>query len=183
MKKIIVVIATLYFGLASMAQAPSIYSVSVNDINGNAINLSSYQGTKILICIAPIKMSFIDSIKISEIDSLVKSYGNKVKVIGVLSKEDGFVDSNKAYIKNIYQSRGINIVLTEGMFTKKTSGISQSALMKWVTTQSLNARFDIDATGVGSKYLLDKNGKMLSVFPPEVSFISDFLSNKINLKI
>ena len=142
--------------------------------------LSSYQGSKVLFIIAPVDIE--DSLKVSEIAAFNNRYGDTVKLIGIVSNEDGYVDSNKTKIKAMYQSKGVNIVLTEAMFTKKSAGANQSALMQWLTKQSMNKRFDENAKGVGQKFFADENGKLFSVLIPETDLFSPAVERNVYRK-
>ena len=155
-------------------------SLSVNNIDGSSVSLLSYQGHKILFLIAPARLS--DSTKLNELASFNSRYGDTVKLVGIMSKEDGYVDSNKTKIKTMYQNKGINILLTEGMFTKKGSGANQGSLMQWLTKQSLNKRFDEDTKGVGQKFFADENGKLFSVLIPETRLFSPAVDRNIYRK-
>ncbi len=178
MKKALILLLAIYWCSTSMAQ--SLHSLTIKNIDGNNVNLGSYQDSSILIiCLAPVHAN--DSIRIKEIDSLVTVFGSKMKIVGVMSIEDGFIDSNKTAIKNLYSNRGISITLTEGMYTRKTSS-NQSVLLNWLTSKTQNLRFNIDAKGVGQKFFLDKFGKLFAVLPPEVPFISPIVENYINRK-
>ncbi len=155
-------------------------SLSVNNIDGSSVSLLSYQGKKILFLIAPARIS--DSSKLDELAAFNSRYGDTVKLVGIMSKEDGFVDSNKAKIKTMYQNKGINILLTEGMFTKKTAGANQGSLMQWLTKLSMNKRFEENAKGVGQKFFADENGKLFSVLIPETSLFSSAVERNIYKK-
>jgi hypothetical protein len=180
MKKTVFLLAALYCCSLSFGQS-SIHALSINNIDGGAINLASYQDSNILIiCIAPISETDIN--KINEIDSLIAVHGSKIRVIGVMSIEDGYIDSNKTAIKNIYTSRGIPIILTEAMYTRKSSINNQSSFLAWLTTKTLNLRFKVDTKGIGQKFFIDKYGKIFAVLPPEVPFISPIVENYINRK-
>jgi hypothetical protein len=67
----------------------------------------------------------------------------------------------------MYKKMGI--VLTEGMYTKKSSGSNQSALMKWLTDRTKNRHFDIDSEGIGQKFIVNATGRLFAVLPPQVS--------------
>ncbi|MBC7387782.1 MAG: hypothetical protein H7329_01100 [Opitutaceae bacterium] len=114
-KKLLVAFALL-FAVHGFSQ--TIYTQTINNIDGSPVALSSYQGSKVLFIIAPTKLA--DSSMVDDIDSFKVKYGDTIKLVGILSFEDGYADSNKAAIKSIYQSRGLgNMLLTEGMHTRK----------------------------------------------------------------
>ncbi len=139
----------------------SIHSLSFNNIDGGNVSLSTYAGKKILIIIAPISSS--DSSRLDELKKFQLLNGDSVKVIGIMSIEDGYSSGNSSSIKNLYESRGIDIVLTNGMYTKKSAGANQSSLMKWLTEKNENSRYDIDARGIWQKFVINKMGKLYGV--------------------
>jgi glutathione peroxidase len=156
----------------------SLYGQTIKDIDGNTINLSAYTGQKLLIAVAPVRQE--DMLSISEIDSFKNVYGSKVKILAVLSKEDGYLDSNKAKIKAYYQSvLGASVILTEGVYTRKGS-TSQSALFNWLTHRTANGRSDADVLSVGHKFLIGTDGKLVAVLPPSVPLFSVPVINYVN---
>lgn len=179
MKKNLFFISMIFLNLYAVGQNNSFYSLQVKDIDGSTINLSSFQGKKILFCTIPLNGS---NSSIDDLDSLIRANGLKIKVIGIPSIEDGFSDSMKVSVKNIYQSRGINILLTEGMYTKKTSGSNQSSLIMWLTKKDLNGSFNLEVKGNGQKFFIDKNGKLFATVNPEVSYLSPLIRNYINIQ-
>lgn len=173
-------LVVLYWCFTSMGQTPSIHNLTIKDIDGLDIHLNSYQGIKLLIFIAPTKET--EGITLQELDSIKNRYDTTIKLMGVMSYENGFVDSNKAAIKSMYASLGINLILTQGMHTPKATGSNQSDLFNWLTNKSVNSRFNIDAKGVGQKFFIDKTGKIYSVIPSEIPFTSTIVTNLITKK-
>lgn len=176
MKQIISLMTILFFSFSAIAQSPSVYTLQLNDINGTPISLGSFQGKKILFCLIPLNAS---NNEISQIDSISKKYSNKIKIVGIPSIEDGYSDSSKQDIKNIYESRNINILLTEGMYTKSSSGTNQSNLISWLTKKELNQRFNFSVNGIGQKFFIDSNGKLLGSLDPNVTYLSTSVKNLI----
>ena len=134
--------------------------------------MSSYQGKKVMFIIAPLQSS--DSNMIQQFRVFHDRFGDSVQIIGVMSIEDGFSSANSATIKALYDSNGINIpiVLTSGMYTKKSSGASQSPLMKWLTEIDLNDVYDVESKGIGDKYFINKLGKLYGLSFPDNSLLS-----------
>ena len=157
----------------------SLSSMTIKNIDGVDVNLSSYTGSKILFFIAPVNAA--DSMRLYDIDSFVTAYGNKIQLIGIMSYEDGYIDSNKAAIKALYQqSWGFNFTLTEGMHTKKAAGANQSDLCKWLTSKTLNGKFNTDCKGICQKFFIQTDGTIYSILPAEIPFISGFVTNSVN---
>lgn len=115
-----------------------------------------------LFIIAPLNPS--DTL-ISHIAAFKKKYGSQIKVIGVLSKEDGYSDSIKTAVKQIYDTTGI--ILTEGVYTHKTSGELQAPFMKLFTHKDMNWYFDVDVTGIGQKFFVSRIGRLHAVLRPQ----------------
>lgn len=163
------------FALSSFGQS-AIYNQSVTNIDGGQVMLNSYAGKKVLFIIAPARLA--DTAKVDELVAFNTRYGDTVKLIGIMSLEDGFEDSNKVAIKSMYQSRGVNIVLTQGMYTKKSSA-NQSAIMQWLTKRTMNKRFDDDAGGVGQQFYVDENGKLFSVLIAQTDLFSPAVERNV----
>jgi hypothetical protein len=158
----------LLMGIGWYAGAQTIYSQSFKNIDGQTVTLSSFQHKKLLLFIAPIERS--DSLRINEIDSFQTVYGDSVQLIGIMSIEDGYTDSLLQEIKAYYT--GSNIILTEGMYTRKAAATSQHALLQWLTTRSLNKRTDDDIIGTGQKFFISSNGRLQEVQGPAVPFFN-----------
>lgn len=155
--------------LVSSTQSQSIHNLSFTDINGANIQMSSFSGKKVVFVIAPVNQS--DSLLISEIRQFRDIYRDSIVLIGVMSSEDGFSAANSSAVKALYEQRGIPIILTAGMYTKKSAGASQSAIMQWLTKRTSNARFNIDAMGVMHKFFVNAEGKLYGVISPRVSLL------------
>lgn len=175
------IVGVLIWSLSTNCYSQIIYSQSLTDIDGGAISLSTYQGKKILFLIAPSRLA--DSSKVDEIATFQAKYPDSVKLIGIMSIEEGYVDSNKVAIKSIYQSRGISIVLTQGMHTSSADSTNQSAIMKWLTRRSLNKRFNEDAAGVGQQFYVNEAGKLYSILVPQTPLISPAVERNLVRKM
>ncbi len=168
-------------GWAMIGNSQSIYTQSITNIDGGTVSLNTYQGKKIVFMIAPIKEA--DSMKLNEIIAFAAKYPDSVKLVGIMSIDDGYVDSNKASIKSMYQSKGINILLTQGMNTKKVAGANQGAIMKWLTDQTMNKRFDDDAGGVGQMFFVNEVGKLYSVLIAQTPLNSPAVDRSVKRKL
>jgi len=163
------------FLLTTACFSQSIYDISFNDIDGNSISVNSFQGKTIIFFIAPISIN--DSVRLDDIKSFRNRYGNdSIRLVGIMSIEDGFSSANKTAIQSLYQSRGIDVLLTEGMYVKKSSGDNQSALMQWITKKSLNSRFEIEPKGIYEKFCISTQGKFCGIAPPENLLFDSIMS-------
>lgn len=152
------------FFLLGAAYIESIYSYTIGSLEGNSISLSSYQGKKMLIMTIPtVKDSVNDSLLV-EINGLALSHADSVKVIAVPSYEDGYTVERNNELKLWYRSiLNPDIIVTEGMYTRKTSGTQQSPLFKWLTDKDKNGHFDQDVFGPMQKFVVWTDGGLSAV--------------------
>ncbi len=155
------------FILAMLALAPppaGIYGINIKTIEGPQKQLSEYQNKKMLIITLPlVRSNSADSFLIS-VDSLASVNLATLKIITVPSVEDGYTSSQKQALKNWYrQFLDSSVVITTGIYTRKTSGSQQHKLFKWLTHQSRNGYFNEDVDGPSMKFLLRANGDLMGV--------------------
>ena len=160
MKKII--FCGIIFAIGFYAHSQSYAQQSFNTINGENVLLNSYLGKKTLFFIVPLSQS--DPVY-PQLQAFKNRYLDTVRIVGILSYEDGYQSSNASAMQNLYSS--MNIILTEGMYTKKSSGANQSTMMKWMTSKTMNHHFDMDATGIGHKFFVNENGRLFGVMPSQ----------------
>ena len=163
MKGVSYLITFLFLVNSSFAQ--SFNELSFKSINGDSVRLSGFAGKKVVFVIAPLSQN--DS-SFSKLHDFKSRYNDSIQIIGVLSFEDGYQNADASAIQALYANSGI--ILTEGMYTKKTSGAGQSALMKWLTDKNKNGHFGMDARGIGHKFFVTGRGRLYAVMPPQVSF-------------
>lgn len=156
------------FGLTSVsfAQQP-IHAIKIKNINEDIIDLNSFKGKKILVAIIPTHSS--DSGYFLKLCELQKLYSKKVKIIAIPSFDDDYNDSrDKKNLKQAFQNDS-SVLITTGMYIKKSDGSRQDALMQWLTDKSKNGHLDIDAKGINQKYFINETGDLYGVFGPEIS--------------
>ncbi len=187
MRKLIVLYACCIVLVPARAQnnnqpptVPTIYSQSFNDIDGNPVSMSNYQGKNIVILIAPLKQ--YDSAWVKEIRDFKIKYADTIKVIGIISIEDGYVDSLKTKVKYLYQSLGVNILLTAPMHTRKQLGVSTSSLINWLTVKTENKYFESDVEGIFQKFIISKRGRLAEVFVSHLKLSSAAITSALRIK-
>lgn len=169
----------LSFFLACFAgKTQSIYNISLRNIDGDTIRLSNYSGKKILFTILPVSQQ--DSVY-QQVKNFKSRYDDTVVVIGILSAEDGYTQTNAAAIKSMYAGTGI--ILSEAMHTRKTSGNSQSGIMQWLTNRIKNQHYDMDASGIGHKFFISGAGKMFASLSKQSSFQSPIINRIVHSNV
>jgi glutathione peroxidase len=166
MKKTLIITAaiSLIFIAATTKYQESIYSHTVKTIEGVNKPLSAHQGKKILIITLPTQQNASNDSLLKSIDSLRIVHGTSLQIIAVPSFEDGYTGALKASLKTWYRSKlNMAIIVTEGMYTRKTSGVQQHALFKWLTDKNKNGHMDKDVTGARCKFLIWTDGELTGV--------------------
>jgi hypothetical protein len=129
--------------------ATGIHNFSVPKIDGGNQSLYAYQGKKnFLVRLPIIQNTSADSI-LYFLDTLAAARANTLKVITVSAYEDGFTAAQKKQFKLWYNSKlASNILITDGLYTRKASGTQQHPLFKWLTNATQNEVFDIDTSAL-----------------------------------
>lgn len=146
----------------------SIYDYSFTKIEGGTQVMSAYQGKKILIITLPVQQSSAADSMLYSLDTLAAARINSLAVIAVPAYEDGYTPSQQASLTQWYRSKlGNYISISEGLYTRKTSGSQQHILFKWLTTVSMNEDFDLDVTGPNFKFFVSSTGSLYGVLTPQ----------------
>ncbi len=165
MKNIIqVVLFTTVFAVTAGAQ--TIYEIPIRKLDGDTIRLREWQGKKILFILAPLTNE--DSVY-SQLLAFSNLHRDSLQVVGIPSIEDGYQTTGAPVLRQMYEGSGI--VLTEAMYTRKTSG-GQSVLLRWLTDKNYNQRYDRDVAGTGHKFFISATGRLYAVMSPTTSLQS-----------
>ena len=157
-----------FFMLSMTTYTESIYTHSVKSIEGPNKSLANYQGKKIFIITLPTVQNAGNDSLLTSIDSLRIAQGSGLQIIAVPSYEDGYTAANKTTLKNWYRTKlHTAIIITEGLYTRKTSGTQQHNLFKWLTDKNKNGHFNKDVTGARCKFFVWTDGQLLGVLAPQ----------------
>ena len=139
----------------------SIYDITINDINGNAINFNEFQGKFILFVNVASNCGFTRQYK--ELQELHQEYIEDLVIIGLPCNQFGGQEpENEATIKAFCESNyGISFLMTEKIDVK---GKNQHPLYKWLTDKELNSKIDSKVKWNFQKYLIGKNGELIDFF-------------------
>jgi len=145
----------------------SVYDYTVSRIEGGNQPLSAYQGKKLLVITLPVSQDAAADSLLYSLDTLATAHAAVLKVIAVPAIEDGFTTAQKPQLLQWYRSKlESNILITDGMYTRKASGTQQHPLFKWLTFSNQNEVFDIDAAGPGYKFFSNSSGQLYGVLKP-----------------
>jgi glutathione peroxidase len=157
--------------LSSFFLFDGIYDFQLVDIDGNTINLSDFQGKKILIVNTASNSEYAG--QYGSLEQLYQKYSDSLVIIAVPSNSFGNEpesnDSVKNYVMNNYN---IHYILTSKM---DVAGDTIAPLFQWFadTSQSVNKDF--------FKFLISEQGDIIGVFDetidPMNAIIQDMIQN------
>lgn len=148
----------------------SVYNFDVPRPDGGSQSLNAYGGKKIMIVTLPVQQSAAADSFMYALDTLGAAHTASLKIVAVPSIEDGYQAAQQAQLLQWYRSKlGSHILLTGGIYTKKSSGAQQHPLFKWLSDDTQNGMFDIDAAGPGYKYFTDEEGALYGVLRPQTT--------------
>tara|TARA_Y100001970_G_scaffold127090_1_gene157044 strand:+ start:106 stop:690 length:585 start_codon:yes stop_codon:yes gene_type:complete len=154
-----------------------IYDYSINLINGNTIDLKSYEGKKIILVNVASKCGYTP--QYDGLQKLYEKYNEELEVVGVpandfLWQEPGKNKDIQTFCKVNY---GVTFPIVEKSIVKKTKG--QHPLFTWLTHKDLNGWNDTAPGWNFYKYLIDENGSLISVLPSKVKPFDEEIINFI----
>jgi glutathione peroxidase-family protein len=160
MLKIITIITSTVL-ISTTAFSQSIYTYTVTTIEGLSKPLNAYVGKKLLVITLPIQQNASGDSLLHSLDSIRVAYTTTLQIIAVPSYEDGYTPALKNQLQQWYRSiLGMGIIVTEGMYTRKTSGNQQHVFFKWLTDKDKNRFFNQDVTGPKHKFIVWPNGEL-----------------------
>ena len=149
----------LNFFLPLFFYQSSVYKIQVETIDGTKVNLSSYQGKKIIITEFNAANPEISWLK--KLDSL-QSSDTSLRVIVVPANDLGGT-GNDTKLASLLNSLSLKILMLKSAFVKKSSGINQHPLFKWLTNVNENTHFDVDVESAKQLFIVSKTGTLYGV--------------------
>lgn len=152
---------------SSLLAAQGAYNYSVTTASGQNKPLNAYQGKKLFVIVLPTVINTAGDSVLKAVDSFRVAQGNNVQIIAVPAIEYGYNTAQTTVLQNWYSSKlGGNIIITQGLYVKKSSGTQQHPLFKWLTDKNLNGHFNEDVKGPKSKYVVWTDGQLAGDFAP-----------------
>jgi len=140
---------------------PSIYDISINNLQGKPIDLKTFKGKHILFVNVASKCGFTPQYK--ALQELQENYSETLTVIGVPcnqfgSQEPGNADAIEVFCEVNY---GVSFLITEKIDVK---GKQQHPLYAWLTKASKNGKSSSSVKWNFQKYMVSPDGKLLDYF-------------------
>ena len=154
----------------------SIYDISINDINGNKLDLNNYKGKYILFVNVASKCGFTKQYK--DLQKLYEENSDNLVIIGSPCNQFGSQEPGSEKEISIFCSEKykVSFPMTEKLYVK---GPNQHKIYKWLTSKNLNGRKSSSVKWNFQKYLVGPDGNLVdywySLTNPMSSKITNYL--------
>ena len=139
----------------------NLYDIPIQSLNGEPIELSKFEGKKILIVNVASECGFTKQYK--ELQKLSDTYPDSLVVIGVPCNQFGNQEPGNAEEIQTFCERnfGVTFLLTEKVNVK---GSEQHPLYQWLASKDLNGKKSSSVKWNFQKYLIDEKGQLIDYF-------------------
>lgn len=157
--------------------ATSIYDFKVPSLDGNTIDFSKYKGKYMLIVNTASKCGYTK--QYADLEKLHEQYGSKLVIVGFPANNFGGQEpGSNTEIKDFCQKNyGVKFPMAEKVSVK---GDDTHPLFQWLTQKDKNGVMDAEIKWNFTKFLVDKNGKLVAVFPSSVNPMSEEITKYLN---
>lgn len=154
----------------------SLYSIKINALNGEPIDLSKFKGKHILFVNVASKCGFTPQYK--ALQELHETYQDKLQIIGVPcnqfgGQEPGNAEDISSFCELNY---GVTFLITEKIDVK---GKDQHPLYYWLTTKENNGIKNSKVKWNFQKYLIDPSGNFVDYYFSTTNPLSSKITNHI----
>jgi glutathione peroxidase len=164
MRKLFLFLICCAFTLGLSAQSTSIYSFTMDSIDGKPVSLGSFSGKVVLVVNVASKCGFTP--QYAALESLYEKYKDRgFIIIGVpannfMSQEPGTNEEIKKFCSNKYN-------VTFPMMSKvSVKGDDKAPLYTFLTDKSSDPQFGGDIKWNFTKFLFDRSGNIVARFEP-----------------
>jgi len=160
-----------------MLPSTSIYDFKVPSLDGNTIDLAKYKGKNILIVNTASQCGYTK--QYAELEQLYEKYKGNLVIVGFPANNFGEQEpGTNAEIKEFCSKNyGVTFPMAEKISVK---GDDIDPLFKWLTSKQENGVMDAEIKWNFTKFLIDKNGKLVAVFPSAVTPMSEEITKYLN---
>ncbi len=167
----------LLFLAVALTLASSVYDFKVEGLEGGTIDLAQYKGKKILIVNTASKCGYTPQYK--DLEQLYEQYKDKLVVIGFpannfKSQEPGTNEEIKEFCEKNY---GVTFPMAAKISVK---GDDIHPLYKYLTGEAEKLGIDDPVKWNFTKFLIDENGKLVTVFSSKVTPMSEDILKYLN---
>ncbi len=169
----------VYLTIGLFANTAGIHDYTVPLIEGGTQQLSAYSNKRLYIVTLPVAQSAAADSLLYSLDTLASAHQATHKVIAVPAFEDGFTTDQKTVLQQWYRSKlGNYVLITDGMYTRKSSGSQQHVLFQWLTKSVNNQIFDAEVEGPGHQFFVMPDGKLYGILQAQFG-VGSSVANKV----
>lgn len=170
-------LALISFLIASMITASSIYEFKVEGLEGGTIDLSQYKGKKIMIVNTASKCGNTPQYK--ELEELYEKYQDKLVIIGFPANNFGAQEpgSNEEIKEFCTKNYGVTFPMAAKVSVK---GDDIAPIFKYLTDEAKKLGFEDPVKWNFTKFLLDENGKLITVIHNKTKPMSEEVLKYLN---
>lgn len=147
----------------------SLYDISILDIEGKPLDLTSFKGKKLIIVNVASECGFTNQYE--GLQTLYQKYGKEVNILGVPCNDFGGQEpgSEKEIQTFCTLSFGVTFPMTEKVGIKE----NRHSLYDWLCSKQLNGFDDSKVAWNFHKFLIDENGHIVMSLPSNVAPLDD----------
>lgn len=174
MKQFLINIGIIPVRKSSKNSIENLYDISLEGLNGKAVNLYDFKGKKILFVNVASKCGFTPQYKSLQI--LHEKHNDQLVIIGVPCNQFG--NQEKGTSKEIEEFCEVNFGVSFLMLKKmNVKGLDKHPLYNWLTNLDLNGRKKSTVKWNFQKYLIDEEGQLIDTFLSTTKVSSNTLKN------
>jgi glutathione peroxidase len=172
MLKFITVLFTVWIMTAS-----NIYDFKVSSLDGNSIDFSKYKVKKILIVNTASQCGYTK--QYADLEKLYEQYKGNLVIIGFPANNFGGQEpgTNKEIKEFCSKNYGVTFPMAEKISVK---GEDIHPLFQYLTSKEKNGQMNADIKWNFTKFLINKDGKLVAVFPSSVNPMSEEITKYLN---
>lgn len=159
-----------------MENAPNIFQFKVPALDGSTIDFSKFRGKKILIVNTASKCGYTPQYE--GLEELYKTHGDKLVVVGFPANNFGGQEpgTNSEIKEFCTKNYGVTFPMAAKVSVK---GDDIAPIFQWLTRKTENGVMDATIKWNFTKFLLNENGELVSVFDSNVTPMSSELLGKL----
>lgn len=170
-------IALIALLVSSLITASSIYDFKVEGLEGSSIDFSKFKGKKIMIVNTASKCG--NTPQYAELEQLYEKYKDKLVIVGFPANNFGQQEpgSNTEIKEFCTKNYGVTFPMAEKVSVK---GDDIAPIFKYLTDEAKKLGFDDPIKWNFTKFLLDENGKLITVIHNKTKPMSEDVLKYLN---
>ena len=170
-------IALIALLLSSLFAASSIYEFKVEGLEGGSIDFSKFKGKKIMIVNTASKCG--NTPQYAELEQLYEKYKDKLVIVGFPANNFGQQEpgSNEDIKEFCTKNYGVSFPMASKISVK---GDDVAPIYKYLTEEAKKLGFEDPVKWNFTKFLLDENGKLITVIHNKTKPMSEEVLKYLN---